>query len=68
MKALHNKESDTIIITLNDKQEAGGALIAPDVIAHFDEDDNLVSIEILGASHHIVAPDKLEYIEQVKAR
>lgn len=60
MKVIHNAESDTLIIALSDKREARRELIAPDLVAQFDEDDDVIAIEILGASRRGMEPGNFE--------
>jgi uncharacterized protein YuzE len=66
MKIEHDKEGDILKITLNDKPEAYGDMIeGSDIILHFDEDDNIVAIEILSASTNAPHPNLIEFIDAV---
>ena len=50
MKLEYDDSVDILTITLSDAEVAGSTEIAPGTIADFDEQKNLVSLEILDAA------------------
>lgn len=53
MQATYDKKADAMSITLlPDAERASTKRVAPGILAHFDRDQHLIEVEILGASGH----------------
>lgn len=61
MKANYDSKTDILTIIFTDTLVAESDEDKPGVILDYDEKGNLVSLEILDASHRTSAPSKIEY-------
>lgn len=61
MKIRYDSEVDVLRILLRDAPVAESDEDKPGIILDYDEDDNLVGLEILDASQRIENPRALEY-------
>lgn len=61
MKVQYDRRTDTLTIFLTDAKVVESDEEKPGVILDFDENDNLVSLEILDASKRIGLPNHIEY-------
>ena len=61
MKVNYDKEIDALVFTMSKKQIHESDEIKPGVILDFDEDGNLVRIEILDASKKKLSPNQMQY-------
>ena len=67
MKLNYDKETDTLLIILSEKQIDETEEIRTGVIADFDKSGSLVSLEILNASKKVESLDKVMYNRKVFA-
>ncbi len=61
MKVKYDRRTDTLTILLTDATIIESDEEKPGVILDFDENENLVSLEILDASKRIGLPNHIEY-------
>lgn len=61
MKVNYDSKTDILTIIFTDTLVAESDEDKPGVILDYDEKGNLVSLEILDASHRMSAPSKIEY-------
>ena len=61
MKVIYDYETDTLTIILADTDVMESDEDKPGVILDYDALGNLVSLEILDASHRIKSPSQIEY-------
>jgi uncharacterized protein YuzE len=61
MKVIYDRETDILTIILSDAPVAESDEDKPGVILDYDASGNLVSLEILDASHRIMVPSQIEY-------
>ena len=61
MKVNYDRETDTLTIIFTETTIAESDEYKPGVILDYDEKGNLVSLEILDASHRVNVPNKIEY-------
>jgi uncharacterized protein YuzE len=61
MKVVYDRETDTLVIMLNDAPVAESDEDKPGVILDYDASGNLVALEILDASQRVAAPTHIEY-------
>lgn len=61
MKVIYDRETDILTIIFTDAQIAESDEDKPGVILDYDENGNLVSLEILDASSRVSVPSKIEY-------
>ncbi len=61
MQAIYDRQADTLTIILLDAPVAESDEAKPGVILDYDEVGNLVSLEILDASHRVKSPSQIEY-------
>ena len=61
MKIKYDKETDSLVVSLTDKEIEDSEEIRPGVIADFAGDGSLVGIEVLNASRKIEALDEITY-------
>ncbi len=61
MKVIYDRETDTLTIILADGPVEESDEDKPGVILDYDAAGNLVSLEILDASHRVKSPSQIEY-------
>ena len=61
MKVIYDRETDTLTIILADTSVAESDEDKPGVILDYDASGNLVSLEVLDASHRLTSPGRIEY-------
>ncbi len=61
MNFKYDKETDSLVIIFRHTEIEDTEEIRPGVIADFDEDGLLVSLEILNASKKVESPDRVRY-------
>jgi len=61
MKVIYDPETDTLTIILAETPVAESDEDKPGVILDYDDQGNLVSLEILDASQRVNVPSKIEY-------
>ena len=61
MKVIYDRETDTLTIILTETAIAESDEDKPGVILDYDSQGNLVSLEILDASHRVTVPSRIEY-------
>jgi len=61
MKVIYDRETDTLTVIFAETAIAESDEDKPGVILDYDEQGNLVSLEILDASRRVNIPSKIEY-------
>ena len=61
MKVIYDRETDTLTVIFTETPIAESDEDKPGVILDYDAAGNLVSLEILDASHRVTAPSRIEY-------
>lgn len=61
MKVRYDKEADVLYIKLNDNSVAESDSDKPGLILDYDDEANVVGIEVLNASQKMQSPLKIEY-------
>jgi uncharacterized protein YuzE len=61
MKIIYDRETDTLTVIFAETPVAESDEDKPGVILDYDAEGNLVSLEILDASHRVTAPSRIEY-------
>lgn len=61
MKVKYDKENDVLYIRLNNNAVAESDSEKPGIILDYDNDENIVGIEVLNASKKMERPLKVEY-------
>ncbi len=61
MKVIYDRETDILTVILTETTVAESDEDKPGVILDYDENENLVSLEILDASKRVNVPSKIEY-------
>jgi len=61
VKVIYDRETDTLTIILADTSVAESDEDKPGVILDYDASGNLVSLEVLDASHRLTSPGRIEY-------
>ena len=61
MKVNYDRETDTLTVIFTDTPVAESDQDRPGVILDYDAAGNLVSLEILDASHRVTLPSRIEY-------
>ncbi len=61
MKITFDQETDTLMVVFSEASVAESDEDKPGVILDYDEDGNLVSIEILDASRRVSVPSRIEF-------
>ena len=67
MKLKYDKQTDTLLIMLHDLEIEETEEIRTGVLADFDKNGSLVSLEILNASKKVASLDEVIYNEKVLA-
>ena len=61
MKVTFDQETDTLTVIFSEASVAESNEDKPGVILDYDASGNLVSLEILDASHRVMLPSRIEY-------
>jgi len=61
MKVIYDRETDTLTIIFAETPVAESDEDKPGVILDYDDQGNLISLEILDASRRVSIPSKIEY-------
>jgi len=61
MKVKYDKENDVLYIRLNNNAIAESDSEKPGIILDYDDEENIVAIEVLNASKKMERPLKVEY-------
>ncbi len=61
MKITYDRETDTLMVIFAETPVTESDEDKPGVILDYDAAGNLVSLEILDASHRVTAPSRIEY-------
>ena len=61
MKVIYDSKTDTLTVIFTDTPVAESDENKPGVILDYDDQGNLVSLEILDASRRVSVPSKIEY-------
>ena len=61
MKIIYDRETDTLTVIFVETPVAESDEDKPGVILDYDAAGNLVSLEILDASHRVTSPSRIEY-------
>ena len=61
MKVIYDRETDTLTIIFTESPVTESDEDKPGVILDYDDNGNLVSLEILDASRRVALPSKIEY-------
>jgi uncharacterized protein YuzE len=61
MKVIYDRETDTLTVIFSESTVAESDEDKPGVILDYDDQGNLVSLEILDASRRVSLPSKIEY-------
>lgn len=61
MKVTYDRETDTLTVVFSEAPVAESDEGKPGVILDYDASGNLVSLEIVDASHRVMLPSRIEY-------
>lgn len=61
MRVIHDVQTDTLTIILAEAPVAESDEDKPGIILDYDADGNVVSLEILDASHRVIQPTQMVY-------
>lgn len=61
MRAVYDKETDTLTMRLNNAQIAESDEDKPGIIIDYDSEGNVVGLEILEASRRVTDPSLMEF-------
>jgi uncharacterized protein YuzE len=68
MKVRHDKEADAMLVIFNEGTEATHQAVTDGIIVNLDENNRIVSLELLAVSKVVDAPNILEYIDFTNPR
>jgi uncharacterized protein YuzE len=68
MKIRHDREGNVVQITFNDRQRTKTQMISDEVLLHFDENDRIIGIQVLGVNENIPEVNKFEYTDITNPR
>ncbi len=61
MKVIYDPETDTLTVIFSDRAVSESDEDKPGIILDYDQDGNVVSLEILDASRRVSLPTQIEY-------
>jgi len=61
MKVTYDRQTDTLTVIFTETPVAESDEDKPGVILDYDASGNLVSLEILDASHRVMSPTRIDY-------
>ncbi|HEY9526395.1 MAG TPA: DUF2283 domain-containing protein [Anaerolineales bacterium] len=61
MKVIYDRETDTLTVIFSESVVSESDEDKPGVILDYDDQGDLVSLEILDASRRVTVPSKIEY-------
>jgi uncharacterized protein YuzE len=63
MQIRHDPDADALKIKLSSHAYERSQMITPSCILDFDEDGNVIGIEILNVSKQVDAPNQISYVD-----
>lgn len=69
MKVIYDRETDTLVLVLREGQVSESDELRADLVADYDSEGHMVSLELLNASRHLSEPGEISYeFREVSAR